>query len=523
MLRDVLSRAPAIQRLFRRIDRSADRVLGSADGRWTLASTLMTGSVVATVTWMALAATPSSSRLYEPGREQVAVPTDLFSRLAEAASGSSAQAATTSGPYRTAGLIGPGALSGPADRLVAAPTPAPSNVQTRTLTFKNGDTIMGVLQDAGVAKEDATAVVDAMRPHYSPRNIRSGQTFEATFGLPAAGLSAQPIAYNGPPGDSSIERKLLSLSFSPTIENQITVKLTAPDGYLAQTVQRKFEERYQRAAAKIDSSLYLAAMRVGIPANVVVDLIRMFSYEVDFQRDVQPGDEFEVIFGRFYGEDGRPAKTGDILSASMTLSGKKHALYRFESNGEEEYFDANGQSARSTLMKTPVDGARISSRFGRRFHPVLGYNRMHKGIDFAVPTGTPVMAAGSGAVTFAAYTRGFGNLVVVTHTNGYSTAYGHLSRFAAGVKKGARVRQGQLVAYSGSTGMSTGPHLHYEVRVNGSQVNPTNLKMANGRTLSGQERRAYLTERSRIDTLVASLPIDDKLVQAVDLREATIQ
>ncbi len=483
----------------------------------------MTGSVVATVTWMASAATPPSSRLYEPGREQVAVPTDLLSRLAEAASGSPAQAATATGVYRTAGLIGPGVVPGPANRLATPSSAAPPSVETRTLKFKNGDTIMGVLQDAGVAKEDATAVVEAMRPHYSPRNIRSGQTFEATFGTADAGLGARAIAYTGSADDDLVARKLLSLSFSPTIENQITVKLTAPEGYLAQTVQRKFEERYQRAAAKIDSSLYLAAMRVGIPANVVVDLIRMFSYEVDFQRDVQPGDEFEVIFGRFYGDDGRPAKTGDILSASMTLSGKKHALYRFESNGEEEYFDANGQSARSMLMKTPVDGARISSRFGRRFHPVLGYNRMHKGIDFAVPTGTPVMAAGSGVVMIAGYTKGFGNLVVVSHSNGYSTAYGHLSRFASGVKKGARVRQGQLVAYSGSTGMSTGPHLHYEVRVNGSQVNPTNLRMANGRTLSGQERRAFMTERTRIEQVVASLPIDDKLVQAVDLREAAIQ
>ena len=482
----------------------------------------MTGSVVATVTWMALAAAPPSSRLYEPGREQVGVPTDLLSRLAEAASGSPAAAATATGAYRTAGFIAPGALTGPVDRLVAK-IPAPSTVETRTLTFKNGDTIMGVLQDAGVTTEDATAVVEAMRPHYSPRNIRSGQTFEATFGPEPVEAGAQPVVDAGSADDNSAERRLLSLSFSPSIENQITVKLTTPESYFAQTVQRKFEERYQRASAKIDSSLYLAAMRVGIPANVVVDLIRMFSYDVDFQRDVQPGDEFEVIFGRFYAEDGRPAKTGDILSASMTLSGKKRELYRFESNGEEEYFDANGQSARSMLMKTPVDGARISSRFGRRFHPVLGYNRMHKGIDFAVPTGTPVMAAGSGAVTFAGYTPGFGNLVVVSHTNGYSTAYGHLSRFSSGVKKGARVRQGQLVAYSGSTGMSTGPHLHYEVRVNGAQVNPTNIKMANGRTLSGTERRTFLTERARIDTLVASLPVQDKLVQAVDLREATIE
>jgi murein DD-endopeptidase MepM/ murein hydrolase activator NlpD len=485
----------------------------------------MTGSVVATVTWMALQATPPSSRLYEPGHEQVVVPSDLLTRLAEAASPGSPAAAAPA--YRAAGFVGPAALTGPVDRLVSAVTaPAhtpPSPVETRTLQFKTGETITEVLTDAGVSMEDATAVVDAMRPHFNPRNIRAGQTFEATFG-PApepATVGPRPIAYTG--NDAPSERKLLSLSFAPSIENQITVKLTVPQGYIAETVQRKFSERYQRASAKIDSSLYLAAMRAGIPANVVVDLIRMFSYEVDFQRDVQPGDAFEVVFSRFYGDDGKVAKTGDILSASMTLSGKKHALYRFESNGEEEYFDESGQSAKSMLMKTPVDGARISSRFGRRFHPVLGYTRMHKGIDFAVPTGTPVMAAGGGVVVHAAYTNGFGNLVILQHANGYQTAYGHLSRFASGVKKGARVRQGQIVAYSGSTGISTGPHLHYEVRVNGTQLNPTNIKMANGRSLTGQERSTFLKERTRIEQLVAGLPISDKLIQAVDLREATVE
>jgi murein DD-endopeptidase MepM/ murein hydrolase activator NlpD len=523
LLPDAQSRASAIRRLLHRVDRATDRVLGSPDGRWTLASTLMTGSVVATVTWMALAATPPSSRLYEPGHEQVVVPTDLLTRLAEAASGSPAAAATAAGPVRTASLIGP-PLTSPLGRLSSSPAAAParSSNETRTLQFKGGDTIMEVLQDAGVSTEDATAVVDAMRPLFNPRNIRAGQTFEATFGPAPGTIGPRAIAYAGT-DEASSERRLLSLTFSPSIENQITVRLTVPQGYRAETVQRKFNERYQRATAKIDSSLYLAAMRAGIPANVVVDLIRMFSYEVDFQRDVQPGDEFEVIFSRFYGEDGKVAKTGDILSASMTLSGKKHALYRFESNGEEEYFDETGQSARSMLMKTPVDGARISSRFGRRFHPVLGYTRMHKGIDFAVPTGTPVMAAGGGVVVLSAYTRGFGNLVVLQHTNGYQTAYGHLSRFAPGVKKGARVRQGQIVAYSGSTGISTGPHLHYEVRVNGAQVNPTNIKMANGRSLTGQERRTFLNERTRIDQLVAGLPISDKLIQAVDLREATVE
>jgi murein DD-endopeptidase MepM/ murein hydrolase activator NlpD len=516
------SEASGIHRLLRRIDRSADRVLRTADGRWTLASTIVTGSIVATVTWMALSATPSSSRLYEPGNEQVAVPNNLFSMLADAASPSSATAAQT--PYRTAGLTGAPVFGGPVQRLFGAAGAAASNVETRTLRINNGETIIEVLQDAGVARDDANAVVEALRPHYSPRNIRSGQVFEATFGPDPASPEMHQIPYVLPASADSDDRRLLSLSFSPSIENQITVKLTAPDGYMGEMTQRRFEERYQRAAARIDSSLYLAAMQAGIPAEVVVDLIRMFSYDVDFQRDVQPGDEFEVAFNRFYTEDGRPAKTGTILAASMTLSGRKQSLYRFDADsGDQEYFDADGRSARSMLMRTPVDGARISSRFGRRRHPILGYNRMHKGIDFAVPTGTPVMAAGSGMVTYADYQPGFGNLVVVTHTNGYATAYGHLSRVAQGVRRGVRVRQGQIVAYSGSTGMSTGPHLHYEVRLNGAQVNPSNMRMANGRTLSGDERRRFLAERGRIDTLVASLPVQDKLTQTVSLREAAIE
>ena len=516
----------SIRRLLRRIDRSADRVFGSADGRWTLASTLVTGSIVVTVTWMALSATPPSSRLYEPGNEQVGVPTDLFSMVAEAATPSSAAAKTA--PYRAAGLIGAPSLTGPIDRLIGNTEPAepeiPANVETRTLRIKNGETITEILQDAGVSSEDAAAVVSAMSPHYSPRNIRSGQIFEATFGPDPAVTNTHQIPYAIAAGDAVEQHRLLSLSFSPSIESQINLKLTVPYGYMGEMVQRKFEERYQRAAAKIDSSLYLAAMQAGIPAEVVVDLIRMFSYDVDFQRDVQPGDEFEVIFNRFYTEDGQAAKTGTILAASMTLSGRKQSLYRFDADsGDQEYFDVDGRSARSMLMRTPVDGARISSRFGRRRHPILGYNRVHKGIDFAVPTGTPVMAAGGGMVTHAGYQPGFGNLVVVSHTNGYSTAYGHLSRFAPGVRRGARVRQGQIVAYSGSTGMSTGPHLHYEVRLNGGQVNPTNMRMANGRTLSGGERQRFLAERARIETMIAALPIQDKLVQALDLREAKIQ
>ncbi len=492
------------------------RVLGSADGRWTIVSTTITASVAATVTWLSVAAEPSSSRLYEPQREQATLSSELLSRLIGGPAGEDF--------YQQAGLIGAPNIAGPVERLLDAGHDDKSSTETRTLKVGNGDTIMGVLQGAGVSAEDAAAVIDAMKPLYSPRSIRSGQTFQATFG-PAANAESSPTdganaadTAQADDADSS-ERRLLSLSFSPSIEHQITVRLTVPDGYLARDVPRKLEGRFEHAGATIDSSLYLAAIQAGLPANIIVEMIRMFSYDVDFQRDVQPGDEFDVVFNRLYTPEGQPAKLGEIVSASMTLSGKKHTLYRFEAGGDEEYFDANGQSAKSMLMKTPVDGARISSTFGRRFHPVLGYNRMHKGIDFAVPTGTPVMAAGNGTVTFAGPAGEYGNFVVITHSNGYSTAYGHLSRFA--VRTGMRVRQGQIVANSGATGLVTGPHLHYEIRVNNSQVNPAAVKGSSGRALEGEERQAFLAERARLDTLVASLPVQHKLAQATGLREST--
>ena len=514
MLRSELSRASEVASGVRHTGDAAGRVLGSTDGRWAIVSTGITASVAALVTWLAMAAEPSSSKLYEPVPEQGTLSFEL-SRLFGGAAGQAF--------YQQAGLIAAPNAAGPVDKLLGAGQDTKTNTETRTLKVGSGDTIVGVLQHAGASAEDAAAAVDALKPLYSPRSIRSGQTFEATFGPASAqaapadtGASATDTA---PADDSdSSERRLLALSFSPSIERQITVSLTVPDGYMARDVPRRLEGRFEHAGATIDSSLYLAAIQAGLPANLIVDLIRIFSYDVDFQRDVQPGDAFDVVFSRMYTPEGQAAKPGDIVSASMTLSGKKHTLYRFESGGDEEYFDADGHSAKSLLMKTPVDGARISSTFGRRFHPVLGYTRMHKGIDFAVPTGTPVMAAGGGSVSFAGYAGEYGNFVVITHANGYSTAYGHLSRFA--VKTGSRVHQGQVVAYSGATGLVTGPHLHYEIRVNNSQVNPAAVKVAAGRALEGEERQAFLAERARIDTLVASLPVQHKLAQATGLRES---
>jgi murein DD-endopeptidase MepM/ murein hydrolase activator NlpD len=507
---------------------SARNVLSSQDGRWTLVSTSVTASVALTVAWLALAATPpSSAHAYEPRREQAVLPYNL---LASLTGGHAVPAigAEDGRAYNAASLVGAGfnfphSSGGPLDNALAQERAQPS-VESRTLTMNNGDTIIGMLQDAGVTAQDANAVVNAMRPIFSPRSLRTGQVFQARFGAADIALGTEHSEDEALDGSATpAPVRLLSLNFAPSIEREINVKLTGRNEYSAQDIQKKLESRNQHAGATIDSSLYLAAMQAGIPAGVVVELIHMFSYDVDFQRDVHPGDSFEVFFNHFYTPDGQPAKTGDILAATMTLGGKKHTLYRFETEEGAEYFQANGQSAKSMLMKTPVDGARISSGFGVRRHPVLGYTRMHKGIDFAVPTGTPVMAAGSGTVTFAGRQNGYGNFVIVTHGNGYSTAYAHLSRFASGVRKGARVRQGQVVAYTGMTGITTGPHLHYEIRVNGTQANPLKVKVATGRKLGGKDLARFQSERARIEQLAASMPIQTKVADASGLRDTSEQ
>ncbi|HYS45620.1 MAG TPA: M23 family metallopeptidase, partial [Rhizomicrobium sp.] len=317
--------------------------------------------------------------------------------------------------------------------------------------------------------------------------------------------------------------RLLSLHFSPTIEQEITVTRTTEGTYTAELVQKQLQVHRHRAGGSIDSSLYLAAMQAGIPADVVVDLIHMFSYKVDFQRDLHAGDRFEVYYDYYYTPDGQPAKYGAISYAMMSLGGKQIPMYRFQADPNEppEYFDQKGESAKGMLMKTPVDGARISSGFGSRFHPILGYTRMHKGVDFAVPTGTPVMAAGAGTIKFMGRASGYGNFVKINHGSGYSTDYGHLSRFAPGMRSGARVRQGQVFAYSGMSGMATGPHLHYEILVNNVQVNPLTVKMAQGRLLLGKLLRVFQDKRQEIDAMVANTALEAKVADnATDLRQA---
>ena len=256
---------------------------------------------------------------------------------------------------------------------------------------------------------------------------------------------------------------------------------------------------------KIKNNLYSSAVETGIEPNIIVEFARIFGFEVDFQRDIRKGDWFEIYYEKFVDEDDKVRDTGKIIYASMFVNGEEINLYNFKFKKIEEYFDIKGKSITKSLMKTPINGARLSSSFGMRKHPILGYNKMHRGTDFAAPSGTPIMASGSGTVTRARWCGGGGNCVKIKHNSTYETIYAHMKSFAKGVKEGKKVKQGQIIGYVGSTGLSTGPHLHYEVIVNGKKVNSQKLKLPSGKTLKGEERKQFELDRIRIDLKLSEL------------------
>ena len=255
----------------------------------------------------------------------------------------------------------------------------------------------------------------------------------------------------------------------------------------------------------IKNNLYSSAINAKIEPNIIVEFARIFGFEVDFQRDIRNGEWFEIYYEKFEDDNGRVKDTGKIIYASMFVNGEEINLYNFNYKNEEEYYDIKGKSITKSLMKTPINGARLSSSFGMRKHPILGYNKMHKGTDFAAPSGTPIMASGSGTVTRARWCGGGGNCVKIKHNSTYETVYAHMKSFAKGVKEGKKVKQGQIIGYVGSTGLSTGPHLHYEVIVNGRKVNSQKLKLPSGKILKGQERNEFEIERIKIDLRLANL------------------
>lgn len=427
----------------------------------------------------------------------------------------------------------PDPASSPPEALTAAAGPSPGDygdphgagenqpeaLVTRTIEVGQGDTLMALLVTAGAAPEDASEAIQALEAIYDPRSLKVGQQITVTFASPGSPEDTVPpqnmgtshntgVGEDPSVGTDTHGRRLVDVTVLADVDRKVLASrmLSPDDRFSGQEQRQELTPGLSQFAGAIDDSLFEAAGRAGLPAPVTAELIRLFSYDVDFQRDIHPGDTFAVKLERLFDGDGRAAKDGNITFASLTLSGVTRQLWRFQpAKGEADYFDAAGNSVRKALLRTPIDGARITSGFGMRQHPILGYSKMHKGLDFGAATGTPIMAAGDGTVIFAGSKGSYGKYVQLTHPNGYATAYAHMSRIA--VKRGQSVRQGQVIGHVGSTGRSTGPHLHYEVLARGRQLNPAALKLPAGRKLAGAELAAYQTARAAIDAAPAREPL----------------
>jgi murein DD-endopeptidase MepM/ murein hydrolase activator NlpD len=366
---------------------------------------------------------------------------------------------------------------------------------------KSGDTLTGLLVEAGVGRGDAVAAADALREVFDPRRIRPGHEVSLMF---------ERAVGDDSPGD------FLGFTMAPDFAREVEVARTEDGSFTAIEIEKTLTRGPARAAGIIDNSLFVDGERAGVPIPVLLEMIRAFSWDVDFQRDILPGDTFEVMWQRTWDDAGQPVHEGFVLYAKLTLSGSPHAIYRFETaNGDIGYFDQKGQGARKALLRTPIDGARLSSRFGKRTHPILGYTKVHKGVDFAAPPGTPIYAAGDGRIEKAGRNGAYGNYIRIRHHSDYSTAYAHLSRFAKIARTGSRVRQGQIIGYVGTTGRSTGPHLHYEILRAGVQTNPLSVKMPTGEKLAGKQLERFMAARNDVDRTFAAL-VDGKAIATAD-------
>ncbi|MEQ8402428.1 MAG: peptidoglycan DD-metalloendopeptidase family protein [Roseitalea porphyridii] len=375
-----------------------------------------------------------------------------------------------------------------AEQAVEEIEPEPATV-VREITVVPGDTLMSLLVDAGAERVQAHQAATAMEPVYSARRLRPGQEIKVAFADTG----------DGEPGP------LLAINFRPNRERDIEIsRSSATDEFFAEAIDRPVARQLAYAEGSIASSLSVAANKVKVPNPVLVEAIRAFSYDVDFQREIQKGDSFEFLYEIFVDEEGALVRTGDLLFAAMTLSGSRTELFYYErADGNADFFTPKGASVRRSLMRTPIDGARLSSGFGMRKHPVLGYSKMHRGTDFAAPRGTPVYAAGNGVVDFAGRKGSYGNYVRLRHGSTYQTAYAHMKSIAKGITKGGRVKQGQIIGYVGTTGRSTGPHLHYEVMVSGKQVNPLKVTLPRGDKLKESEMVDFADRRGEVERQLA--------------------
>lgn len=357
----------------------------------------------------------------------------------------------------------------------------PEKVSVRVLP---GETFEAAVRRVGVAPEEARQVVRALGSAFDTVNIKAGLVFEAAV--------AKPRDQRGPV-------RLIGLSMKTGPASALTLSRTFDGALRLREMEEKVRDEETVAQGSMSDSLYASALKAGATPELTAQVVKLFSHKLDFSRDIHPGDQFRMVFDRKVAESGKTVEGGDLLYAEIGAKGQVTRFYRFKQSGsaEAQYFDEFGKNIRGFLLRTPVDGARVTSGFGMRFHPLLGYTRMHQGIDFGVPVGTPVYAAGDGVVEEARMASGYGRWLKIRHTGGWETGYGHLSRWA--VKAGQRVHQGQIVAYSGNTGRSTGPHLHYEVMEGGRKLNPKGAKVPQGTILAGRDLTAFKAEKAHID------------------------
>lgn len=377
----------------------------------------------------------------------------------------------------------------------------------QTLELAAGDTVGGLLAQADINAVEADAALDALRPIYDVRRLKPGQQIRLFREWPAGRpMHAEHARFAG-------------FDFIPQPRQQVIVRRTGHLQFDAESKERPLTDRFFLADALISSSVYEAARGGGMAPNRVVELIRLFSFSIDFQRDIRDGDRLEVLYSRRFDENNQLAEEGDIVFAALTNRGRRYAYWRMaRQDGSIGYFDEDGQSVQRLLMRTPVDGARLSSRFGMRRHPILGYTRLHRGLDFAAPTGTPIYAAGDGTIEKIGRFGNNGKMIRLRHKNGYSTVYAHMNGFARGMKKGRRVKQGQIIGFVGKTGLATGPHLHYEVLHYNKPVNPRELDVPAQQRLSDEGRLALAAAQTVIAEKISALAADDNATRSLPRR-----
>ncbi|MDC7235577.1 MAG: peptidoglycan DD-metalloendopeptidase family protein [Spirochaetales bacterium] len=357
-----------------------------------------------------------------------------------------------------------------------------TRLEIRDTYIEYGSSLAYHLGENGISTTDTMGIIDAVRDFINLRKVQAGQKVELRY------------------ENNYFEGIMLPVS----TDRDIYVTRSGGDGF---QVIEKFKELDTYPVFKeavVDSSLYASCLDSGIQDNVIMDLIELYSFDIDFQRDIQKGDHLTVTYELVYNEDNEVVDTGNILFTTLKTGRQDLQIYRYEdSEGKADFYNENGQTVRKTLLKTPINGAYITSAFGPRTHPITGFSSVHKGIDFGAPRGTPIKSSGDGTVTYAGYNDVFGYHVRIRHVNGYTTMYAHMSAFGRGIRQGRIVDQGQTIGYVGSTGMSTGPHLHYEVRYNGSHINPSRMKFPPGKTLAGVEAELF---HNMLSSYEVSLP-----------------